>query len=116
MPIEHEPNPQRFRGTGTAFIAWEPYDRDYFGYWDSLPDAPASPLEQMPPTRSLEEAIEWGRQRTPRVLIRPESDPGELLLGGHWRAQGLGFKPETARLLGPLRDTRETKVMTLDGM
>jgi hypothetical protein len=39
MPIEHEPNHQRFRGMGTAFIAWEPYDHDYFGYWDSLPDA-----------------------------------------------------------------------------
>jgi len=82
MPILNEPSPDRFRGTGTAFIAWEPEDHDYLGYWDSLPHAPASALEQMPRTRSLEGAIEWGRQRTPRVLIRPESDPGEYYWAG----------------------------------
>ena len=88
MPIQYEPNPDRFRGTGTAFIAWEPDDRDYFGYWDSLPHAPASALEEMPRTRSLEEAIEWGRKRTPRVLIRPESDPGEYYWAGAGEPQG----------------------------
>jgi hypothetical protein len=76
-------------GTGTAFIAWEPDDRDYFGYWDSLPDGPASALEQMPRTGSLEEAIEWGRQRTSRILIRPESDPGEYYWAGVGEPQGL---------------------------
>jgi hypothetical protein len=88
MPIEYEPSPDRFRGTGTVFIAWEPEDRDYFGYWDSLPQAPASALEQMPRTRSLEEAIEWGRQRTSRVLIRPESDPGEYYWAGVGEPKG----------------------------
>jgi hypothetical protein len=88
MPIQYERDPDRFRGTGTTFIAWEPDDRDYFGYWDSLPHAPASPLEEMPRTRSLEEAIEWGRERTPRVLIRPESDPGEYYWAGVGEPQG----------------------------
>jgi hypothetical protein len=89
MPIEEDLNPERFWGTGTAFIAWEPDDRDYFGYWDSLPDGPASALEQMPRTGSLEEAIEWGRQRTSRILIRPESDPGEYYWAGVGEPQGL---------------------------
>jgi hypothetical protein len=88
MPIQYEPNPERFRGTGTAFIAWDPDDGDYFGYWDSLPHTPASSLEEMPRTRSLEEAIQWGRQRTARVLIRPESDPGEYYWAGAGEPQG----------------------------
>ena len=88
MPIEYEPNPERFRGTGTAFIAWDPDDHYYIGYWDSLPDATPSALEQMPRTRSLEEAIEWGRQRTPLVLIRPESDPGDYYWAGVGEPKG----------------------------
>ena len=39
MLIEYQPSPDRFRGTGTVFIAWEPEDHDYFGCWDSLPQA-----------------------------------------------------------------------------
>jgi hypothetical protein len=42
----------------------------------------------MPRTRSLEEAIEWGRQRTSRVLIRPESDPGEYYWAGVGEPKG----------------------------
>jgi hypothetical protein len=37
MPIEHAANPERFRGTGTVFIAWEPDEKVYVGYWDRLP-------------------------------------------------------------------------------
>jgi hypothetical protein len=77
MRIEYDANPKQFRGTGAAFMAREPDDRDCFGYWDLLPDAlhPHSNrcLDRVP----WKEAIEWGQQRTSRILIRPESDPGE---------------------------------------
>jgi hypothetical protein len=48
-----------------------------------MPDLiPSIPLEEAPNTRSLDEAVAWGRQRTARVLIRPESDPGEYYWAG----------------------------------
>ena len=75
MTIEYHPDPEQFRGTGTVWIAWDPVDEHYFGYWDSSPDGkPGIPLEEMPREHSMVAAVEWGRQRTPRVLVRPEAD------------------------------------------
>jgi len=73
---------ERFRSTGTVFIAWHPGEETYEGYWDSMPEGGPVLLEQMAETRSLNEAVEWGRQRTGRVLIRPQSDPGEYYWAG----------------------------------
>ena|SRR5438132_8715330 len=75
MTVEWHANPEQFRGTGTVWIAWDPVEERYFGYWDSSPDGkPGIPLEEMPRERSVLAAVEWGRQRTPRVLVRPEAD------------------------------------------
>jgi hypothetical protein len=85
MTVEYEAHPERFLGTGTVFIAWDPHAEDphYSAYWDSFPDhEPSMPLEDGPRTTSVEEAVAWGRQRTPRVLIRPELDPHEYYWAG----------------------------------
>jgi hypothetical protein len=65
-----------------VFIAWEPDEEAYFGYWDSLPDGPPAPIEAMPPSDWLEEAVAWGRKRTARVLIRPASHPDKYFWAG----------------------------------
>jgi hypothetical protein len=86
VSIQYQPQPERWLGTGTVFLAWNAdgaQDPHYFGYWDSMPDLiPSIPIEEAPNTRSLSEAVAWGRQRTPRVLIRPESDPDEYYWAG----------------------------------
>jgi hypothetical protein len=82
MPIQYASRPERFRGTGTAFIAWEPDEAAYVGYWDRLPDGPPAPLKPMPRTDSLEVAVEWGRERAARVLLRPASHPDEYFWAG----------------------------------
>ena len=91
VSIDYDPHPERYIGTGTAFIAWDDDDgRDphYFGYWDSMPDfIPSIPLEEAPRTRSLSDAVAWGRRRTPRVLIRPENDPDECYWAGSGEPQ-----------------------------
>lgn len=81
---------KRLRGTGTVFIAWcEPeQDHYYSAYWDAAPDHRPALLEQAPDTDSIEVALRWGRERTPRVLIRPESDPGEYYWAGIGEPQG----------------------------
>jgi hypothetical protein len=87
MTVEYDAHPERYLGTGTVFIAWDPdaEDAHYWGYWDSLPEGePSRPLEAAPRTTSLAEAVAWGRQRAPRVLIRPEHDPGE----NYWAGAG----------------------------
>jgi hypothetical protein len=82
MTISYHPHPEGFLGTGTVFIAWHEGELHYWGYWDSFPLEPRLSLEECPITASLNEAVEWGRQRTPRVLVRPESDPGEYYWAG----------------------------------
>jgi hypothetical protein len=80
---------ERFRGSGTVFIAWLEGDLYYSGYWDSFPEEdPPTALEQMPETPSIVEAVAWGRGRTPRVLIRPESDPEEYYWAGLGQPRG----------------------------
>jgi hypothetical protein len=32
--------------------------------------------------------VEWGRERTPRVLVRPEHDPGEYYWAGTGEPEG----------------------------
>jgi hypothetical protein len=80
MPIQYEPNPDRFRGTGTAFIAWEPYDRDYLRSDQYTRGSLPSPLDRFlygPRSRHL---LKWGcRGMRKRVL-----------LGGGWRAPRRG--------------------------
>jgi hypothetical protein len=75
-------------GTGTVYVAWD--DDAYVGYWDSLPDSgpPGSALEQMPRLHSLHKAVEWGRARSPRVPVRPESDPGTYYWAGVTEPEG----------------------------
>ena len=84
MNVEYPQNPERFRGSGTVFVAWDMSGEvGYHAYWDSFPEEqPSFPIEQGPPTRSLTDIVEWGRERTPRVLVRPEQDPGEYYWAG----------------------------------
>jgi hypothetical protein len=84
MTIDYHPHPEGFLGTGTVFIAWDPQDSEYWAYWDSMPDGDVGPLEEGPRTSSIDEVVSWGRKRAPRVLIRPEADPGEY----HWAGEG----------------------------
>jgi hypothetical protein len=81
--VEYQEDPGRFRGTGTVFAAWSPSDEAYDAYWDSFPEEqPSFPIELGPATRSLDEVVAWGRERAPRVLVRPEHDPGEYYWAG----------------------------------
>jgi len=84
VTIDYHPHPGRFLGTGTVFIAWYEHGEEsyYEGYWDSFPIEPRESLEGCPRTPSLIKAVTWGRQRTPRLLVRPESDPGEYYWAG----------------------------------
>jgi hypothetical protein len=83
MPVEYQENPERIRGIGTVFAAWDPDGEHYDVYWDSLPEEePPFAIEQGPRTRSLDEAVAWGRERTPRVLVRPQLDTGEYYWAG----------------------------------
>jgi hypothetical protein len=82
MPIEYHPEPEGFRGSGVVFLAWD--DVGYWGYWDLEPDGPPTALEECPPSASAAEVVSWGLERTPNVLIRPESDPGRY----YWAGQG----------------------------
>jgi hypothetical protein len=85
VTVEYHKHPELFLRTGTVFIAWDDPGEDpgYSAYWDSIPDEePGFAIEDGPRTLSLSEVVEWGRRRTPRVLIRPESDPGEYYWAG----------------------------------
>jgi hypothetical protein len=83
MEANYPEHPEQFRGTGTVFAAWLSGEDGYDAYWDSLPDEqPSFPIEPGPRTRSLSEIVEWGRERTPRVLVRPEQDPAEYYWAG----------------------------------
>lgn len=70
------------RGRGTVFLAWDPDERVYFGYWDGDPDEPNAAIEQCPTSPSAGEVIEWGRARAPRVWIRPRHDHGTYYWAG----------------------------------
>jgi hypothetical protein len=66
-----------------VYLYWQPDDSAYFGYWDSSPDgSPGESLAALSPTRSTRQAVEWGRHRAPRVLIRPKTDPGVYYWAG----------------------------------
>jgi hypothetical protein len=60
MQIRYAAHPELFRGTGTAFIVWEPDVETYAGYWDRLPDGRQRLLSRCRVTDSLEGAVEWG--------------------------------------------------------
>ena len=66
MPIQYESNPDRFRGQGLLSSRGSPMTVTTSGT-GSFSHAPASAIEEMPRTGSLEAAIEWGRKQTPRA-------------------------------------------------
>jgi hypothetical protein len=83
VAIQYQDDPDRFRGTGTVFAAWTPDDGTYDVYWDSFPEEqPSFPIEAGPRTGSIDDVVAWGRERAPRVLVRPEHDPCEYLWAG----------------------------------
>lgn len=84
--IEYESHPERYTGKGTVYLAFD--DERYHGYWELEPDGPPTPLELFPGSPSLSDALEWGRARTPRVLVRPEWDPATY----YWA--GVGDRPD----------------------
>jgi len=86
VPIEYHREPERFRGRGVVFLAWD--DEGYWGYWDLEPDGPPTALEEYPPSASAAEVVSWGRERAPRVLIRPESDPSRYYWAGAGQPSG----------------------------
>jgi hypothetical protein len=65
---------------GTVWIAWD--EGRYSGYWDLEPEGSPTHLEQMPDCVSAWEAIDWGRPRANRIMIRPKSDPGQYYWAG----------------------------------
>jgi hypothetical protein len=81
MPVEYDPKPERFRGAGIVYLAFNDEDGKYGGYWDLGQPSPAA-LEDFPRDASAAAAVRWGRERTPRVLIRPESDPSRTYWAG----------------------------------
>jgi hypothetical protein len=80
--ITYHPAPDEFRGKGTVFAAWDESRGTYSAYWDLLPDGPPTPLEECPPSASKSFVMAWGRERAPRVLIRPREDPGRYYWAG----------------------------------
>ena len=86
MGIQYDPAPERYNGKGVVYLAFD--DGEYSGYWDLAPDGPPTPLEECPRSTSAREVVSWGRQRTPRVLIRPEADPGQYYWAGDEPASG----------------------------
>jgi hypothetical protein len=99
MTIIFHPDPEKFLGKGVVFIAWigpspeedVAEEGHYAAYWELFPDGPPTPLEQAPTSTSTQEMLEWGLHRTPKVLIRPRTDPGEY----YWA--GSGERPEKYR-------------------
>jgi hypothetical protein len=83
VTIEYQETPERFLGTGTVFAAWNPSDETFDVYWDSFPEnQPSFPIEPGPRTSSINDVVAWGRERAPRVLVRPDDDPGEYYWAG----------------------------------
>jgi hypothetical protein len=81
--------PSTSRGTTTGC--------SYSGYWDALPDADPTHLEQMAETPFMEDA-HWARERAHRVVIRPERKPDTYF----WA--GVGAKPEDLREVSDFSD------------
>jgi hypothetical protein len=64
-----------------VYLSFNDEDGKYGGYWDLGPDGPAA-LEECPRTASAVEAVRWGRERAPVVMIRPEDDQGRYYWAG----------------------------------
>jgi hypothetical protein len=82
-----------YRGRGTVWIAADRAPSgtlEWFGYWDIEPDGAPRHLEDGPRWQRPEDAVAWGRERTPRVLIRLDE------VGGYWWA-GIGPPPREAQ-------------------
>lgn len=94
MPIEYDPDPGRYRGTGTVFIARD-VEHGVWGYWDSSPDQPPSPLEKLPDGLDLRAAAEWGLERTQRVLVRTESSH-YFVVGSRSAVADVNVQPQLA--------------------
>jgi hypothetical protein len=99
VPIEYHPSSRQFRGQGIVYLSFNDDDGRYGGYWDLGGDQP-TPLEECPQAVSAAEAVRWGRERAPVVMIRPEEDQGRYYWAGAepptgkyaelplWRASG----------------------------
>jgi hypothetical protein len=70
------------RDFGVVYIAWNEAMNFYHGFWEREPDGPPANMEDMPATPSLAEAVDWGRCRARKVLIRPEFDQGHYYWAG----------------------------------
>ena len=85
---------------GTVFLVVESPDTSgeserivVSGVWDGWPDAAADGLiEELSYGLTVEAAVEWGRQRSDRVLIRND-DPSFKLPTGRYFWGGLGPCP-----------------------
>jgi cytidine deaminase len=95
MPVAYDPIPSQFIGKGTVWLApIEDSERDgWAGYWDLDPDGPPTPLEKAPGCATAQEAVAWGRARTPRIFIRLQPK------GEYWWA-GVGPPPAHADVTG----------------
>lgn len=80
--ISHGRGADPARGSGVVYIAWDETNRWYHGYWEGSPDVPPAVAEQMPDTPSITQAVIWGRERSPVVMIRPAFDPAETYWAG----------------------------------
>ncbi len=67
---------------GTVWLAFDPSDGVYWGYWELDPDGPSQQPERFPHTDSLREAIAWARARTERILVRPADAPSTYFWAG----------------------------------
>jgi len=83
--IDHRqwhPDPAGFGGQGTVFIVYHPNDEHpVSGHWETSSEGRAIFLEPLPICETLWQAVEWGRQRAPTVLLRFDDSWGG---GLHW--------------------------------
>lgn len=95
MPVEFAEEASAYLGKGTVWLA-PPGELDragqatWDGYWDLEPDGPPTPLESSPSFPDPDSAVSWGRERTPRVLIRLDET------GGYWWAGATPCPPDLA--------------------
>ena len=92
---------ERFRGSGTVFIAWLEGDRYYSGYWDSFPEEdPPTALEQMPETHVHRRGRRVGSWANPEGPDPARERSGRVLLGRARSATGGRRQPQATRRLG----------------
>lgn len=71
------------RGEGIVYISWDILEGRYSGCWEKRLDGRHAPVERLPHTGDLQRALEWGRERTSIVMVRPSFAPDVMYWGGH---------------------------------